>query len=82
MHHVQLDFSVLNGAYDYTPRFGPNLWLIGGEDGWMDEWMNGWPLLLQNKDFIDLEIHDTLVPHPTMHSPSFIEKKSLLFASF
>ncbi len=41
--------------------------------------MDGWPLLLQNKDFIDLEIHDTLVPHPTRHSPSFIEKKSLLF---
>jgi hypothetical protein len=76
---VQLDFSVLNGAYDYTPRFGPNLWLIGRR---MDGWMDGWPLLLQNKDFIDLEIHNTLVPHPTMHSPSFIEKKSLLFASF
>ncbi len=41
---MQLDFSVLNGAYDYTPRFGPNLWLIGGGrmDGWMDGWMNEW----------------------------------------
>ncbi len=49
-------------------------------DGWMDECMAFY--FLQNKDFIDLEIHDTLVPHPTMHSPSFIEKKSLLFPSF
>ncbi len=51
--------------------------LLGG--GWMDGWMNRWPLLLQNKDFIALEIHDTLVTPTQLCILPLLLKRNLYF---